>query len=449
MKKEFKPVKKYGGSIEVPGDKSIAHRAVLLSLLAKDKIEIINFPDNQDCNSSLKSVEALGVQVDKSDNTISLTPTEQLTISENAIIDCGNSGTTARLLSGIIAGSELTTTLSGDESLSLRPMKRIISPLTEMGAEIFADENDTLPMKINGKKLLPFEYRLPVASAQVKSSVLLAGLASSCSVRILEDVITRDHTELMIKHLGEGIDVRVVKAELVVDERDPRKKKMVMPEDYKKEIKISSQTRINGGRVDIPGDMSTAAFFLAGAAISKQTVTVAHLGLNPTRTAFLTYLRTIGCKVEITDKETVSGELRGTVTVTGADLKIKKTSGATTVGLIDEIPIVAVIAAFSNGTTVIRDAAELKVKESDRLKAVAENLRLAGIKCGLLEDGLAIEGGTEFSGADFKSYGDHRIAMAFSIAALFAVGPSSIDDASVVDISCPEFYELLDKVTNA
>lgn len=448
MKKELKPTKHYGGVIEVPGDKSIAHRAVLLSLLAKENIEIINFPNNQDCNSSLNAVEVLGVDVNRTDNQISLTPPERLLSSENTIIDCGNSGTTARLLSGIIAGSELTATLSGDESLSARPMKRIIAPLTEMGAEIFADENDTLPIKINGKKLLPFEYRLPVASAQVKSSVLLAGLASSCSVRVLEDVITRDHTELMIEHLGEGIDVRVVKAELVEDANDPRKKKMVMPEDFKKEIKISSQTKINGGKVDIPGDISTAAFFLAGAAISKQTVTVAHLGLNPTRTAFLTYLKTIGCKVEISDKETVSGELRGTVTVTGADLKVKKISGATTVGLIDEIPIVAVIAAFSQGTTVIRDAAELKVKESDRLHAVAENLRLAGIKCGLLEDGIAIEGGSEFSGADFKSYGDHRIAMAFSIAALFAVGPSTIDDASVVDISCPEFYELLEKVTN-
>ena len=178
-------------------------------------------------------------------------------------------------------------------------------------------------------------------------------------------------------------------------------------------------------------------------------MTIAHLGLNPTRTAFLTYLKSIGCTVDITDKETVSGELRGTVTVTGGELKVKKISGETTVGLIDEIPIVAVIAAFTKGTTIIRDASELKVKESDRLMAVSENLRLAGIRCGLLEDGLAIEGGTEFSGADFKSYGDHRIAMAFSIASMFAVGPSSIDDASVVDISCPEFYELLEKVTKA
>ena len=449
MIKKLHPTKHFGGSIEVPGDKSIAHRAALFSLLSKGKIEIVNFPNNQDCNRSLTAVEQLGVQVNRDNNIIELTPPEEIQPTNSDSIDCGNSGTTARLIAGIIAGSDLSVILSGDESLSSRPMKRIIAPLTEMGAEIFPTEEQTLPMKINGKKLLPFEYRLPIASAQIKSSVLLAGLASSCSVRVIEDVITRDHTELMIEHLGENLQVRVIKAELVTDENDPRKKKMVMPEDFKKEIKTTPQTVINGGRVDIPGDISTAAFFFAGAAISGSTVTIAHLGLNPTRTAFLTYLKSIGCTVDITDKETVSGELRGTVTVTGGELKVKKISGETTVGLIDEIPIVAVIAAFTKGTTIIRDASELKVKESDRLMAVSENLRLAGIRCGLLEDGLAIEGGTEFSGADFKSYGDHRIAMAFSIASMFAVGPSSIDDASVVDISCPEFYELLEKVTKA
>ena len=446
MIKEIHPVKKYGGSLEVPGDKSIAHRAALFSILAKDKIEIINFPDNKDCNSSLEAAQKMGVLVEKTDNNILLTPPEQIISDESIIVDCGNSGTTARLLSGILAGTDSQVTLSGDESLSTRPMKRIISPLTEMGAEIFADE-DKLPMKINGKKLLPFEYRLPVASAQVKSAILLAGLASNCSVRIIEEVITRDHTELMIEALGEGIDVRVVNPVFIEDEHDPRKKKMVMPEDFKKEININAQAKINGGIIDIPGDMSTAAFFMAGAAISGQTITITNLGLNPTRTAFLNYLKLIGCKVLISDKNIISGEPRGTVTVIGGPLKARKISGDTTVGLIDEIPIIAVIAAFAQGTTVIRNAEELKVKESNRLEAVAENLNLAGVKCGLLEDGLAIEGVSEFNGADFKSFGDHRIAMAFSIAALFAVGPSSIDDASVVDISCSEFYNLLDKVT--
>ena len=340
----------------------------------------------------------------------------------------------------------MQVTLAGDSSLSSRPMKRIIDPLKEMGAEIFADDFK-LPLKIHGKKLLPFEYRLPVASAQVKSALLLAGVASGCTVRIIEDVITRDHTEVMLSAIGENLSSREIKPVLQQDEHDPRKKKMVMPEDFKKEIITSPQTKIIGGTIDIPGDISTGAFFFAGAAISGSSVTIKNLGLNPTRTAFLDYLKSIGCKVEIKDKAILSGEVRGTVTVTGGELKAKKVQKDVTVGLIDEIPIVAVIAAFANGTTVIRNAEELKVKESNRLEAVAHNLQLAGIKCGLLEDGLAIEGANEFNGADFITFGDHRIGMAFSIAALFATGPSTIDDDSVADISCRNFYQLIETLT--
>lgn len=445
MKKDLKPVKRFGGTITVPGDKSIAHRAALFSILSENPITVKNFPANKDCHTSLKAAEQLGVKLEQSKDSIVLTPPSELTVPEDTIIDCGNSGTTARLLSGIIAGSNLTVTLSGDESLSSRPMKRIIDPLTDMGAEFFGEDNK-LPMKIAGKKLLPFEYRLPVASAQVKSAVLLAGLASSCSVSIKEDVITRDHTEIMLDAIGSGINVNVIKAVLVEDEHDPRKKRMVMPEDYKKEITVNSQTKITGGEIDIPGDISTAAFFMAAAAISKQTITINNLGLNPTRNGFISYLKIIGCTVEIKNKKTISGEVRGDVTVTGGKLKSRKISGDTIVGLIDEIPIIAVMAAFAEGTTVIRDAAELKVKESDRLEAVAQNLKLMGIKCGILEDGLAIEGGSDLSGADFESFGDHRIAMAFIIASMFLTGPSTIDDASVVEISCPNFFELLDKV---
>ena len=444
MKREIKPSKKFGGTIYVPGDKSIAHRAALFSILARDKITIKNFPDGADCAKSLETARLLGVQVKTNGDELVLTPPDKLEVPEDLIIDCGNSGTTARLLSGIIAGSGLTATVAGDESLSQRPMKRIIAPLTEMGAEIFADD-EHLPMKIVGKKLLPFEYRLPVASAQVKSALLLAGLASSCSITIREDIVTRDHTEIMLNELGSGLEVRDIKPVMVPDPIDPRKKKMEMPENFKREINLSSQSRIDGGLVDIPGDISTAAYFMAGAAISGQTVTIRNLGLNSTRSAFISYLRHIECAVEVSDRKVISGESRGTVTVTGGKLKARKITGETTVGLIDEIPIVAVMAAFANGTTIIRDAQELRVKESDRLAAVAENLQRMGIKCGVMEDGLAIEGGLEPNGADFSSFGDHRIAMAFSIAALFLVGPSTIDDTSVVGISCPNFYKLLDQ----
>lgn len=444
---QLNPVKKIGGTITVPGDKSIAHRAALFSILSRDKIVIKNFPENVDCKTSLAVAKAIGVKVDKNRNELILTPPEKLNIDESTIIDCGNSGTTARLLSGIIAGSNLKTTIAGDKSLSERPMKRIVEPLTAMGAEFFAEDNH-LPMKIIGKKLLPFEYHLPVASAQVKSALLLAGLASSCSVTVRENSITRDHTEIMLNEIGNGITLRKIKAALVPDPVDPRKKIMKMTEPFKNEVCLSAQAVINGGLIDIPGDISTAAFFMAAAAITKKSLTINNLGLNPTRTAFIDYLKSIGCTVEIQNKTKLSGELRGDVTVTGNKLKSRKISGDTTVGLIDEIPIVAVMAAFTEGTTVIRDAAELRVKESDRLRAITENLQAMGINCGLLEDGLVIEGGKELNGSDFKSFGDHRIAMAFSIAALFLTGPSTIDDASVVSISCPDFYKIIDKISS-
>jgi 3-phosphoshikimate 1-carboxyvinyltransferase len=417
-----------------------------MSLVADGPLEIRKFPGNQDCQSSLAAVTALGAKLQKTETGLQLAPPEG-PFPADLIVDCGNSGTTTRLLSGIIAGTETEVTLTGDESLRSRPMKRIIDPLTTMGARLFSDDG-RLPMRIQGGNLTSFEYRLPVASAQVKSALLLAGLASSCSIIVREDHITRDHTERMIAHLGEGIVTRDVKPVMVADPIDPRKRKMVRQEPFKREITLDRKAIVHGGEIDIPGDLSTAAFFLAAAAISGRTVTVEGLGLNPTRTAFLDHLRAIGCTVEISDKKLISGEPRGTVKVTGGQLRARKISGAQTVALIDEIPIISVMAAFSKGTTIIRDAAELKVKESDRLAATAHNLNLMGARCGVMEDGLAIDPGMEKSGADFVGFGDHRIAMAFSIAALFLEGPSSIDDDSVVAISCPEFYDLLKQITS-
>jgi 3-phosphoshikimate 1-carboxyvinyltransferase len=445
MKKEFVPVKRAGGVITVPGDKSIAHRAALLSILAESPLVAVNYPDNRDCNSSMEAARKFGVDVERDGGTVTFTPPSRMELPPDTIIDCGNSATTARLLAGLSAGSELTVILSGDDSLSTRPMKRIIDPLREMGAEVF-DQDGHLPLKIQGKKLLPFEYRLPVASAQVKTALILAALASKCSLVLQEDNITRDHTEIMLSQFGEGLSVREIKPVMTPDPHDPRKKRMTMSEDFKKEIKLASHAAVKGGTVDIPGDISTAAFFMAAAAISSGTLTINNLGLNPTRTAFIEHLKYIGCKVEISEKSILSGEPRGNVTVSGGPLKARKISGETTVGLIDEIPIVAVMAAFAEGTTIIRDAAELKVKECDRLSAIANNLGKMGVRCGLLEDGLAIEGGGEHSGADFESFGDHRVAMAFSIAALFVDGPSSIDDDSSIAVSCPGFYNLLESI---
>ena len=445
MKRQLKRSKKVKGTITVPGDKSIAQRAALFSILSSGPITVTNFPDGADCRNALKAAEQLGVKVEQTDDRLNLSPPENNTLPGQATVDCGNSGTTARLLSGIAAGSNIELTLIGDESLSLRPMKRVIEPLTEMGAEFFC-ENGSLPLKIRGKKLLPFEYKLPVASAQVKSALLLAGLASHCSVVIREDSFTRDHTERMLAEIGEGIETRKIKAVPVENPDDPRKKKMVMPEPFKYEAKLSAQASVKGGEINIPGDISTAAFFMTAAAITQGTVTIKNVGLNLTRTAFIDHLKIIGCEVNISDKETISGELRGTVTVTGSKLKPRKISGDTTVGLIDEIPLVAILAAFTEGTTVIRDAAELKVKESNRLEAIRHNLNLTGAKCGLLDDGLAIEGGRELSGADFVGFGDHRLVMAFSIAALSLAGPSTIDDDSPAAVSCPGFYDILESI---
>lgn len=445
MKRQIQPVREIGGTISVPGDKSISHRAVLFSLLSEGPIRISNFAGNADCYTSLDAVKKLGVIVEKDGEEFILTPPEQFTVEPETIIDCGNSGTTARLLSGLLAGLSHRVILTGDASLSRRPMKRVIDPLSKMGAELLSDEG-TLPLTVIGKKLLPFEYQMEVPSAQVKSALLLAGIASGCTTAVRELQLSRDHTELMVDAIGEGITTNEIKPVLQQDERDPRKKKMVMPEKYKKEIIVGPNTKIKGGEIDVPGDFSTAAFFMAVAAISKQTVTIANVGLNPTRTGFITHLKNIGCKVIVSDRQQISGELRGTVTVTGASLKARKVSGEAIVGMIDELPLVAVLGAFADGTTIIRDAEELRVKESDRLSATVENLQKMGVNCGLLEDGLAVEGKTDLSGADFVSHGDHRIAMAFSVAALFLDGPSSIDDDSVVGISCPEFYEILESI---
>lgn len=442
MSLKLKPARKIGGTVTVPGDKSIGHRAALLSILSKGPITVRNFPDGADCRTSLDVAQRFGVRVERSNDTMILTPPDSLKLEADTVIDCGNSGTTVRLLAGIVAGSELSVNLTGDESLSRRPMKRVIDPLTAMGAELFSN-NSHLPMKVRGHKLLPFEYRLPVPSAQVKSAILLAGLSSGCLVTLKEDVLTRDHTEVMIQALGQGIQVKEIRPVATPDPDDPRKKRMVMPENFRKEINLASSASIHGGLVDIPGDISTAAYFMAAAAIGESSVTIPNLGLNPTRTGFLDYLKSLGCSVTIADKTTISGEPRGTVTVEGAPLRARKISGETVVELIDEIPIVAVMAAFADGTTVIRDASELRVKESDRLAAVAENLTRMGVKCGVLDDGLAIEGSHELNGADLICFGDHRITMAFAVASLFSVGPSTLDEPACVSISCPGFFDLL------
>lgn len=443
--KELSPAKRIGGTLTVPGDKSIAHRAALVSILADAPLTVKNFPDGADCARSLEFARTCGVQIKAVEGGLHLTPPDRHQLPAQVAIDCGNSGTTARLGSGILAGLPIQATLTGDESLSKRPMNRIAQPLREMGAAIDTT-GDRLPITISGRRLTPISYRMPVASAQVKSSLLLAAVAARCSLEIHEEIRTRNHTELLLAHLRAPVLIVEAKPVLVEDPLDPRRKKQQMSHPFACSIKLESSAAISGGEISIPGDISTAAFFFALAAICERSVTVTDVGLNPTRTAFLDYLKSAGATVTIQDRKTVSGEVRGTVEVRGGDLKARKIQDDLTAALIDELPVLAVVAALSDGTTVIRNAEELRVKETDRLLAIAENLRRMGCKVGLLDDGLAIEGGTSLHGADIETFGDHRIAMAFSIAAMVAVGPTRLDDPDCVAISCPAFYELLASV---
>ncbi len=444
---ELKPSKKIGGTITVPGDKSIAHRGALLSILATSELVVRNFPDNEDCARSLDVAKRLGVTVESANDTLHLTPPTRPSLDSESPIDCGNSGTTARLLIGILAGLRIRAELIGDASLSRRPMKRVINPLIELGGA-FVHTDGCLPVTIlPDSPLMPGMQRLQLPSAQVKSSLILAALAAGVQMRLEEMIVSRDHTELMIRHLKGDLALTDHKAVLLEDPNDPRKKRLTRTADYQRSIELGSGTRISGGEIDIPGDISTAAFFFGLAAISKKSITVTNVGLNPTRTGFLDILRQFGATVDISDKKTFSGEVRGTVTVTGGVLKGRKIQGEQIVDLIDEIPILSVVAACAEGTTVIRDASELRVKETDRLAAIATNLRAMGVKAGELEDGLAIEGGKQLHGADIATFGDHRIAMAFAIAAQIAAGPSSLDDASCVAVSCPSFFELLSQVS--
>ncbi|MBN4076475.1 3-phosphoshikimate 1-carboxyvinyltransferase [Gemmatimonas aurantiaca] len=441
------PRRKVHGEMSLPGDKSISHRAALMSLLCEAPLSIINYADGEDCASSLAAIKTMGAKVTTNqDGSLTITPPKEGNTNLVAI-DCGNSGTTCRLLIGILSGLGVTAEIIGDNSLSVRPMTRVTDPLEFMGGKFSSDANP-LPLRILGQTDRSIDYRMPIASAQVKSAIILAAIASGNTAIITEDVITRDHTELLLSHLGANISSQRPRTEVNDDPSDPRKKIRSILDDWKSQIVVKGGDRLDGGEVDIPGDMSTAAFFFAAAAIGGGEVTIKNLGLNPTRTSFLDYLKTIGCAVSVSDKNTISHELRGTVTVVGGKLKSRRISGAQTAALIDELPIISVIACFSEGTTVIRDAGELRHKETDRIEAIAKNLRIMGANVGSLEDGLVIEAKGDLQPGDFDSFGDHRIAMAMAVAALFLPGSSTLADSESVAVSCPTFFELLASITS-
>lgn len=423
-----KKLKSIPAEITVPGDKSISHRSAMFAGLAKGTTVIDGFLPSEDCLCTVHAMQALGATVEPLEEVEGI-GLVKLAITGNGMklkapskpVDCGNSGTTIRLLSGILAGQNFKTELFGDASLSRRPMKRVADPLSQMGAKITGQgEKICAPLTVEGGNLKSIYYKLPVASAQVKSAVLLAGLYAQGKTTVVEPVATRNHTERLFTHFGIKW-LREDDCVTVYGGQEPRATDIV-----------------------VPGDISSAAFWMvAAAATPGAQITLKNVGLNPTRTGIITVLLRMGALV--TSSETHSdGEPRGNITVRGGDLNATVIGGAEIPNVIDELPILAVAGALARGKTLIRDASELRVKETDRIAAVAQNLRAMGVTVTEHPDGMEIEGGAKLQGATLPCWGDHRIAMAFLVAGLFAEGTTTIEGTECIATSYPGFEHHLD-----
>ena len=409
------------GELTVPGDKSISHRAIMIAALANGRAEVTGFLPGEDCLSTMKAFQQLGVAITRpTDTTVIIEGHGGRFTAPKGDLDCGNSGTTMRLLCGILAAQPFRSRLTGDASLSKRPMRRVIDPLTKMGAKITAEgERGSAPLTIEGGPLVAIEYTVPVASAQVKSAVLLAGLFAKGTTTVTEPEQSRNHTERML----DWHQIRLRKNGLTVS--------------------MEGGQTLAARNFAVPGDISSAAFWLTAAGARPGAhLTVKNVGLNPARTGVLAVLRRMGAHVS----ETVVNaecEPSGTVEVRGTRLRATTIGGAEIPNVIDEIPILAIAAALAEGRTIIRDAHELRVKETDRIAAVARNLRAFGVQVDEKDGGMEIEGGATLHGASVESFGDHRIAMAFAILATFVEGPSLIRDTDCVATSYPGFYDTL------
>lgn len=410
------------GEIVIPSDKSLSHRAIMLSALANGNAKIENFSKGADCHSTLNLFKNLGLDVEfKDEQTLTINSKGKL-IAPTKDLNCGNSGTTMRLVSGILAGQNFNSVLYGDESLSKRPMKRVIEPLTMMGANIKSNEFKA-PLHIYGQNLHGMEYVSKLASAQVKSCVLLAGLHADGKTIFTEPYQSRNHTELMLEYLGANINCQnsttiVEKSELIAKD------------------------------IDICGDISSAAFFIvAGLIVPNSEIILKHVGLNPTRTGILDVVKNMGGDVEILDKKLISNEEVGDIRIKTSDLKACEISGSLIPRLIDEIPIIAVMATQAEGTTIIKDAMDLRNKESDRITAVVEELRKFGADIEETPDGMLIHGKKILKGyCEINTYHDHRLAMSMYIAGLISQKPVQINDFQWVDISFPEFESLIENL---
>lgn len=408
------------GEISVPGDKSISHRAVMFGALAKGTTEVTHFLQGADCLSTIDCFRRMGIDIENTPSRI-LVHGKGLggLTAPSAALDVGNSGTTLRLISGILAGQDFKVLLDGDASIRRRPMKRIMTPLSMMGADIESLKgNGCAPLSIAGRPLHAIHYQSPVASAQVKSCVLLAGLYADGTTRVTEPALSRNHTELMLHFFGA----------------------QVLSEGTTASIQPSPT--LEGRFIQVPGDISSAAYFIAAALlIPGSEVLIRNVGVNPTRDGILRVCQAMGADITRLNERSDSGEPTADLLVRHSSLRGTVIEGDLIPTLIDELPVIAVMAALAKGTTVIRDAAELKVKESDRIQVMTENLTRMGADVEATEDGMIIHGGSSLQGTIIDSHQDHRVAMSFAVAALAAEGETEIRDADCVSISYPEFYQ--------
>lgn len=409
-------IKKAVGQIKVPGDKSISHRAVMLGSLASGVTEISGFLKGADCLSTIDCFRKMGIDIDINGENVTVHGNGLRGLKKpDEMLYTGNSGTTTRLLCGILAGQNFDTSITGDVSIQKRPMGRVVKPLSMMGAKI---ENEYCPLYITGTKLHGIDYKMPVASAQVKTAIILAGLYADGETVIHEIEKSRDHTELMLSAMG---------ADLTVDNLD---------------ITVKPTNDLTAVNVDVPSDISSAAFFLVlGAIMPNSQITVTNVGINPTRTGIIDVLKDMGADITLENVHTSAGETVADITVRSSSLKGTTVGGDIIPRLIDELPIIAVAAVFADGQTVIKDAQELKVKETNRIRAVVDEFNKCGIDITETDDGMIINGGKSIHGADFKTYGDHRMAMSLTVLAQLADGESTLDDSDCACVSYPTFFD--------
>lgn len=420
----IRPARNIVGTVRLPGDKSISHRYAMLGAVAEGRTTIRNFSSAADCASTLDCLRALGVEIQAEGSAVTIAGAGLGGMRRpERMMDAGNSGSTIRMLSGILAGQSFTSSITGDESLRRRPMGRVIEPLRQMGAEISARDGNYAPLEISGGRLQAICYRPPVASAQVKTAVLLAGLFAEGATVVEEEVRTRDHTELALVEFGAAVT------------------------PGHKSLRVEGGQPLRGGEFYVPGDISAAAFFLVAALLFPESnLVVENVGLNPTRAALLDLLVGMGADIRISRVESLSGELVGDLHVSGGALKGGRVGPELVPALIDELPVLAVLGTQTEQGLSISGAQELRVKESDRIATVAENLRRMGAQVEERPDGLEIAGRQRLRGTEVDSFGDHRIAMAFSVAALVAEGETIVRGAEAAQVSFPEFYDTLERV---